>query len=92
MLFRPFISRWGKYTSVSRVRCDLEAVMKISKKYSQVSYIKATAKYVLSGVGHSEVMYGGECQAWTSKSRVVLLFSNILKPSGYFTYQQGLTF
>lgn len=60
MLQRPDISRRGKCTCVSRVRLNLQSVMKIAGKYSQVSYIKATAKNVpRGGVIRRNVRGGG---------------------------------
>jgi len=75
MLQRPDISRRGKCTCVSRVRLNLQSVMKIAGKYSQVSYIKATAKNVpRGGVIRRNIRGGGECQASTSTSCVGLFF------------------
>lgn len=74
MLQRPDISRRGKCTCVSRVRLNLQSVMKIAGKYSQVSYIKATAKNVPRGGVIRRNVRGGECQASTSTSCVGLFF------------------
>ena len=89
VMLRPVISRRGKGTRVSRERQSLESVMKIVGKYSQVSYIKSTAKYVpRDGVFRCNVGGRGECQAWTSTSCVVLLFINPYPTA--FPYGNGM--